>query len=320
MINNYNKNNKPKLNPKLYNKNKEQIIEYPNKRTLHKKHKSHKKIRINGLEYPIGPFNQKGNEASFIHEKQNIFIDMTPLIDQSENSIEKWQEYFYNKNPDKYNFQYPIYDYRELLFSDEPSFSNYQNLRPKTPKGTSRIIYISKSISDRNLNKNITERVFKNKNSFIQRNVDFKNLHFNNYDKDQGFHKRNLTDYNKIYVVEEKNTKINNLNNNINNNNVNLEGNFTFGKNNNLIDLIKNDIKEENNENINSNINKNEDLNEINKISNITFENKNPNLTFGSGNQFTIKVNNGKGKTNEILEINQENKNKNNSNQKNKNK
>ena len=103
MINNNNKNYKPKLNPYIYKKNKEEIIEYPKKRNLHKKNKSYKKIKINGLEYPIGPF-EKGNETSFIQEKQNIFINMTSLKDQSEYSIEKWQEYFYNRNPDKYNF------------------------------------------------------------------------------------------------------------------------------------------------------------------------------------------------------------------------
>ena len=318
ILNNYNKNYKPKLNQYTQNKNKEQIIEYPKRRILHKKHKSHKKIKINGLEYPIGPFNQKGNEASFIHDKQNIFIDMTSLKDQSENSIEKWKEYFYNRNPDKYNFQYPIYDYRELLFSDEPTYSNYQNSRPKTPKGTSRVIYISKSISEKHLkdNKNMTERILNNKNN-IQRNLDFKNLQMNKYDKDEGFHKRNLTDYNKIHLVKEEEEKTNSLNNNSNNNNINinnddLEGNFTFGKDNNLMNIITNDIKEEKNENINSNINENENINEINKNSNITFGNKIQNLTFGTGNTFTIKVNQGEGTNNNILEINPKDKNESN--------
>ncbi len=200
----YNRNYNPEFNYKI--RNKPLLTDYNSRKIPFNKIKSYKRIKINGLEYPLGPFDERVKEANFIRHKKNIFVDLSNFKEETDLSIEKWLENYYNRNPDKYHFQDEISNYRNLFFPNDYSYLNYHNYRNKTPTIKSKI-----QISNNNLLEN--EDI------------------------------NNLTD--RVYTISNKNID-NQLNDNENNSNNIIKrlcfgDNFTFGKRNN-----KNENTEEN--------------------------------------------------------------------------
>ena len=200
-----NRNYNPEFNYKI--RNKPLLTDYNTRKIPFNKIKSYKRIKINGLEYPLGPFDERVKEANFIRHKKNIFIDLSNFKEETDLSIEKWLENYYNRNPDKYHFQDEIYNYRNLFFPNDYSYLNYHNFRNKTPKIKSNI-----QISNNNLLEN--EDI------------------------------NNLTD--RVYTISNKNND-NNLNDNENNSNnitkrLYYGDNFTFGKGNNKNENIEENL------------------------------------------------------------------------------
>ena len=199
----YNRNYNPEFNYKI--RNKPLLTDYNTRKIPFNKIKSYKRIKINGLEYPLGPFDERVKEANFIRHKKNIFIDLSNFKEETDLSIEKWLENYYNRNPDKYHFQDEIYYYRNLFFPNDYSYLNYHKCRNKTPKIKSKIQISNNNLLENEDINNLTDRVYTISNKNIDNKLNDDENNSNNiikslcYGENFTFGKRN----NKNENIEE---------------------------------------------------------------------------------------------------------------------